>query len=70
MAANPAAAGIDVHSTRSMLALNAMVTNQSAMIGYLDDFKLMMVLTIVTIPFLFMIRNVKPPAGSTTVVAE
>jgi MFS transporter, DHA2 family, multidrug resistance protein len=70
MASNPAAAGIDVSSTRSLLALNGMITNQSAMIGYIDDFKLMMVLTIVTIPFLFMIRNVKPPAGGTTVVAE
>ena len=40
------------------------------MIGYLDDFKLMMVLTIATIPFLFMIRNVKPAPGSVPVVAE
>ena len=70
MAANPAATGIDVHSTRSLLALNGMITNQSAMIGYIDDFKLMMVLTLVTIPFLFMIRKVKPPAGGSTVVAE
>ena len=70
MSSNPAAAGIDVHSTRSLLALNGMITNQSAMIGYIDDFKLMMVLTLVTIPFLFMIRNVKPPAGAPTVVAE
>jgi MFS transporter, DHA2 family, multidrug resistance protein len=70
MASNPAAAGIDVNSTRSLLALNGMITNQSAMIGYIDDFKLMMVLTIVTIPFLFMIRNGKPPAGASTMVAE
>jgi MFS transporter, DHA2 family, multidrug resistance protein len=70
MAANPAAAHVDVASTRSLLALNGMITNQSAMIGYLDDFKLMMVLTIATIPFLLMIRNVKPAPGSTPVVAE
>ena len=70
MADNPAAAGIDVHSTASLLALNGMITNQGAMIGYLDDFKLMMVLTIVTIPFLLLIRNVKPAAGSTPAVAE
>ena len=71
MAANPAAAGFNIHSTASMLALNGMITNQSAMIGYLDDFKLMMVLTIVTIPFLLLIRNVKPAAGSSSpVVAE
>jgi DHA2 family multidrug resistance protein len=70
MSGNPAAAGIDTHSTASLLALNGMITNQSAMIGYLDDFKLMMVLTIVTIPFLLLIRNVKPVAGSTPAVAE
>jgi DHA2 family multidrug resistance protein len=70
MAGNPAAAHFDVHSISSLLALNGMITNQSAMIGYLDDFKLMMVLTIATIPFLLMIRNVKPAPGSTPVVAE
>ena len=70
MSGNPAAAGFDTHSTASLLALNGMITNQSAMIGYLDDFKLMMVLTIVTIPFLLLIRNVKPVAGSAPAVAE
>jgi MFS transporter, DHA2 family, multidrug resistance protein len=70
MSNNPAAAGFNIHSTASLLALNGMITNQSAMIGYLDDFKLMMVLTLVTIPFLLLIRNVKPTAGSTPAVAE
>ena len=70
MAANPAAAHVDIGSTRSLLALNGMMTNQSAMIGYIDDFKLMMVLTIATLPFLLMIRNVRPAPGSAPVVAE
>jgi MFS transporter, DHA2 family, multidrug resistance protein len=70
IASNPATANIDTHSTAGLLALNGMITNQSAMIGYIDDFKLMMVLTIVTIPFLFMIRNVKAPGGSAPVIAE
>ena len=69
-AANPALGHMDLSSTSGLLALNGLVTRQSAMIGYLDDFKLMMVLTIVTIPFLFMIRNVKPAPGSAPVVAE
>jgi DHA2 family multidrug resistance protein len=64
MAANPAAAGFDIHSTASLLALNGMITNQGAMIGYLDDFKMMMVLTLSAIPFLLLIRNVKHEAGS------
>jgi len=70
MAANPAAARFDVHSVSSLLALNGVINNQSAMIAYLDDFKLMMVLTLATLPFLFMIRNVKPAGGSSAVVAE
>ena len=71
IASNPAAAHIDFNSTAGLLALNGLITHQSAMIGYLDDFKLMMVLTIVTIPFLFMIRNVKPAPGTgTPTVAE
>jgi DHA2 family multidrug resistance protein len=68
--ANPAAAGLDLQHTQGLLQLNRMITNQSAMIAYIDDFKLMMVLTIATIPFLLMIRNVKPPPGSAPVVAE
>ncbi|HVW70253.1 MAG TPA: DHA2 family efflux MFS transporter permease subunit [Steroidobacteraceae bacterium] len=70
LAGNPAAAPFDTASTRGLLALNGVITNQSAMIGYLDDFKLMMVLTIATIPFLLLIRNVKPAPGSTPMVAE
>jgi MFS transporter, DHA2 family, multidrug resistance protein len=69
-ASNPAAAHIDVSTTKGLLALNGMITNQSAMIGYLDDFKLMMVLTLVTIPFLLMIKNAKPAPGAPPVVAE
>jgi len=70
IASNPAAASFNFDSTSGLLAVNGLMTNQAAMIGYLDDFKLMMVLTIVTIPFLFMIRNVKAAPGSTPVVAE
>jgi MFS transporter, DHA2 family, multidrug resistance protein len=71
-ASNPAlsAAHLDVDSTQGLLALNGMITNQSAMIAYIDDFKLMMVITIATIPFLLMIRNVKAAPGSAPAVAE
>jgi DHA2 family multidrug resistance protein len=70
IAASPAAAGIDFQHTQGLLQLNRMLTTQSAMIAYIDDFKLMMVLTLATIPFLFMIRNVKAPPGQAPVVAE
>ena len=52
LAGNPAAsaAHVDVSTPGGLLALNALINDQSAMIGYLDDFKLMMVLTLLTIP--------------------
>ncbi len=55
---NPAALAqhIDFSSTRGLLRLDGLIGNQSAMIGYLDNFKLMMVLTLLSVPFLFMIR--------------
>jgi len=39
--------------------LNARVTEQAAMIAYNDDFKLMMILTICVIPFVFLLRDVQ-----------
>lgn len=38
------------------------------MVAYIDDFHLMMVLTIATIPFLFLIRKVRAPAGAHVVM--
>jgi DHA2 family multidrug resistance protein len=70
IASNPATAAFDLHHARGLLQLNQVITNQSAMIAYIDDFKLMMVLTLATIPFLLMIRNVKSAASSTPVAAE
>jgi DHA2 family multidrug resistance protein len=72
IAGNPAAsaAHVDVGSTAGLLALNGLITNQSAMIAYLDDFKLMMVLTLLTIPFLLMIRGAPPTAGARPAVPE
>jgi len=37
--------------------VNEQVTTQAAMIAYIDDFKFMLILTIVAILFLFMVRN-------------
>jgi DHA2 family multidrug resistance protein len=70
--ANPAllAAHADVTTTKGVAALNAMITNQSAMIAYIDDFKLMMVMTLLTIPFLLLIKNVKPEPSDHMAVLE
>src|SRR5271156_986789 len=54
-------------------ALNAEVTRQAAMVGYIDDFKLMMVVILVSLPLLLLIRTAKrtpavvaAPAGAAT----
>jgi len=38
------------------------------MIAYIDDFWLMMVLTIATIPLLFLIKKVRPAGGGHAVL--
>jgi len=69
---NPAAiaAHVDVGTAKGLAALNAMITNQGTMIAYIDDFRLMMVLTLLTIPFLLLIKRAKPEAGAHPVVLE
>jgi DHA2 family multidrug resistance protein len=55
---NPAvqASHIDLSSTRGLVALNHLITNQATMIGYIDDFRLMLVMTLITMPLLLLIR--------------
>jgi DHA2 family multidrug resistance protein len=72
IASNPAAiaAHVDVGTAKGLAALNAMITDQGTMIAYIDDFRLMMVLTLLTIPFLLLIKRAKPAAGAHPVVLE
>lgn len=59
-AANAALAGtaMDLNQPAGLAMLNAEVSRQAAMIAYVDDFKLMLVLTLCVIPLLWLI---KPP---------
>ncbi len=43
-------------------ALDALVTRQAQIIAYVDDFQLMMILTLAALPLLIAFR--KPPAGA------
>jgi DHA2 family multidrug resistance protein len=72
IARNPAAiaAHVQTNTMQGLAGLDAMVTNQATLIGYIDDFQLMMVLTLATIPFLFLIKRVKPVAGEHSAVLE
>ena len=69
---NPAAiaAHVNTGTLKGLAALNATITDQAAMIAYIDDFRLMMVMTLVTIPFLLLIQRVRPEAGERMAVAE
>jgi DHA2 family multidrug resistance protein len=61
---NPAYGSMHINpsSTISLAGLDGFITNQAAMIAYIDDFKLMMVITIAVIPLLLLLRkpNHKP----------
>jgi DHA2 family multidrug resistance protein len=55
----------------ALAALNAEITQQAAMIAYLDDFKLMMLVTIACLPLLLLLRRKPmPSAGAMPVAAE
>ena len=45
-------------------ALNAMVTDQAQIIAYIDDFKLLMILTLLALPLCVFFRKPPPGAGS------
>ena len=62
--ANPAVvAGLppmyDLHNLSGAAALNAEVTRQASFIAYLNDFHIMMIATLVALPFLLMMRRVR-----------
>ena len=43
--------------------VNGEVTRQAAMIGYIDDFKLMMFITLAAMPIILLLRSPKRGAG-------
>ena len=51
-----------------LLGLNGVISNQAAMIAYIDDFWLMMILTIASIPLLLLIKKVRPAGGGHAVL--
>ena len=52
-------AGYQLGTTAGLAALNGEVTRQAAMIAYLDDFKLMLGLTLLVLPLLWLIKPKK-----------
>jgi len=57
-------------TTNGLAMLNHAVTNQASIIAYLNDFKLMLVLTLVTIPLVALLRGARPRGGDEPVIVE
>ena len=51
----PAPFSLDTLS--GIAALNAEVTRQAAMVAYVDDFKMMMMIVLMAVPFLLLLRK-------------
>jgi DHA2 family multidrug resistance protein len=67
---NPAlASAYDVSRPSGAAALNGMITQQATMIAYIDDFRLMLYLTLLVIPLLLLIRP-PPRIGASAVDAH
>jgi DHA2 family multidrug resistance protein len=60
-----------LHGTAASAALNQAVTAQAAMIAYIDDFHLMLLLTLVALPLLLLVRPARGAgAGAKNVAME
>ena len=44
-------------------ALDGMITAQATIIGYIDDFKLMMIMSLAAMPLVFLLRRASAPAS-------
>ena len=68
------AALFSLSTPSGMAALNAEVTRQAAMVAYIDDFKLMMLIALASIPLLLLLREARhrpsPRAGTATAAAD
>src|SRR4029450_8532167 len=54
------AAPFSLNTPSGMAALNAEVTRQAAMVAYIDDFKLMMLIALAALPLLLLLRPTRP----------
>jgi DHA2 family multidrug resistance protein len=61
------AAPFSLTTPSGMAALNAEITRQAAMVAYIDDFKLLMLIALASIPLLLLLREARrrpPPAAA------
>jgi len=58
------ASNLNVHTDMGRAMLDAIVTQQAAMLAYINDFKLLMILTLAVIPMILIIGNSRPTPGA------
>jgi DHA2 family multidrug resistance protein len=66
------AAPFSLTTPHGLAALNAEVTRQAAMVGYIDDFRLMMLIALASMPLLLLLREERrraPPATAPATAA-
>jgi DHA2 family multidrug resistance protein len=56
-------AGLNPASAAGITALNGEVTRQASMVAYVDDFRLMFLITIACMPMLLLMRKPRPIGG-------
>lgn len=61
---------IDPTTSAGLAKLNVILTNQASMIAYIDNYKLMMIMTLCAIPLLFLLRGSKIEPSGQPVVME
>ncbi|MGZ5947213.1 MAG: MFS transporter, partial [Caulobacteraceae bacterium] len=54
---------LDPTTAAGAAALNAEITRQSAMVAYIDDFRLMLIITVVAAPLLFLMKAPQTRSG-------
>jgi DHA2 family multidrug resistance protein len=67
------AAPFSLTTPNGMAALNAEVTRQAAMVAYVDDFKLLMLIALASLPLLLLLREARqrpPPAAPAAAAAD
>ncbi len=67
---SPLGATLGLEKLPGVAALNEEITRQAAMIAYLDDFRLLLVLTVMVIPALILLKPPKKNAPSAVADAE
>jgi DHA2 family multidrug resistance protein len=63
------AAPFSLSTPHGLAALNAEVTRQAAMVAYIDDFKLMMLIALASIPLLLLLREARRRPSPTAAAA-